>query len=178
MDNVWCSRFHPFSRSPDTSIFLAQSWGYPDGTLLMVYWCLMMFVFHGKSIIYKWLWDIWGLPLWLRKPPWLMNKYQALPLAWPGDPIAGISWISTPPKRIFSSMIPWLVVFRPTPLKNTYEFISWDDFSIPKFPTEWKKHVPKPPPVSQDSWSCPFGCVWKCCVAHCTQWFCWSLSRF
>ena len=21
----------------------------------------------------------------------------------------------------------------------------------------------------------PFGCVWKCCVAHCTQWFCWSL---
>ena len=22
------------------------------------------------------------------------------------------------------------------------------------------------------------GCVWKCCVPHCTQWFCWSLSRF
>ena len=20
------------------------------------------------------------------------------------------------------------------------------------------------------------GCVWKCCVPHCTQWFCWSLS--
>ena len=20
------------------------------------------------------------------------------------------------------------------------------------------------------------GCVWKCCVTHCTQWFCWSLS--
>ena len=26
---------------------------------------------------------------------------------------------------------------------------------------------------------CPvdtYGCVWKCCVPHCTQWFCWSLS--
>ena len=23
-----------------------------------------------------------------------------------------------------------------------------------------------------------YGCVWKCCVPHCTQWFCWSLSRF
>ena len=22
------------------------------------------------------------------------------------------------------------------------------------------------------------GCVWKCCVPHCTQWFCWSFSRF
>ena len=22
----------------------------------------------------------------------------------------------------------------------------------------------------------PNGCVWKCCVPHCTQWFCWSLS--
>ena len=22
------------------------------------------------------------------------------------------------------------------------------------------------------------GFVWKCCVPHCTQWFCWSLSRF
>ena len=22
----------------------------------------------------------------------------------------------------------------------------------------------------------PYGCVWKCCVPHCTQWFCWSLS--
>ena len=22
----------------------------------------------------------------------------------------------------------------------------------------------------------PFGFVWKCCVPHCTQWFCWSLS--
>ena len=22
----------------------------------------------------------------------------------------------------------------------------------------------------------PFGYVWKCCVPHCTQWFCWSLS--
>ena len=21
-----------------------------------------------------------------------------------------------------------------------------------------------------------YGCVWKCCVPHCTQWFCWSLS--
>ena len=19
-----------------------------------------------------------------------------------------------------------------------------------------------------------YGCVWKCCVPHCTQWFCWS----
>ena len=27
-------------------------------------------------------------------------------------------------------------------------------------------------------WSMEYGCVWKCCVAHCTQWFCWSLSRF
>ena len=24
----------------------------------------------------------------------------------------------------------------------------------------------------------PYGFVWKCCVPHCTQWFCWSLSRF
>ena len=23
---------------------------------------------------------------------------------------------------------------------------------------------------------CSKGCVWKCCVPHCTQWFCWSLS--
>ena len=23
-----------------------------------------------------------------------------------------------------------------------------------------------------------YGFVWKCCVPHCTQWFCWSLSRF
>ena len=23
-----------------------------------------------------------------------------------------------------------------------------------------------------------YGCVWKCCVPHCTQWFSWSLSRF
>ena len=23
----------------------------------------------------------------------------------------------------------------------------------------------------------PYGCVWKCCVPHCTQWFCWSLSH-
>ena len=21
-----------------------------------------------------------------------------------------------------------------------------------------------------------YGCVWKCCVPNCTQWFCWSLS--
>ena len=25
-------------------------------------------------------------------------------------------------------------------------------------------------------WSFLYGCVWKCCVPHCTQWFCWSLS--
>ena len=25
-------------------------------------------------------------------------------------------------------------------------------------------------------WTSPFGCVWKCRVPHCTQWFCWSLS--
>ena len=24
----------------------------------------------------------------------------------------------------------------------------------------------------------PTGCVWKCCVPHCTQWFCWSLSLY
>ena len=25
-------------------------------------------------------------------------------------------------------------------------------------------------------WTDGYGCVWKCCVPHCTQWFCWSLS--
>ena len=25
-------------------------------------------------------------------------------------------------------------------------------------------------------WPQSWGCVWKCCVPHCTQWFCWSLS--
>ena len=25
-------------------------------------------------------------------------------------------------------------------------------------------------------WTVSTGLVWKCCVPHCTQWFCWSLS--
>ena len=29
--------------------------------------------------------------------------------------------------------------------------------------------------LMQPGWMAP-GCVWKCCVPHCTQWFCWSLS--
>ena len=35
----------------------------------------------------------------------------------------------------------------------------------------WFHHVsPAPTDIN------PLGCVWKCCVPHCTQWFCWSLS--
>ena len=32
-----------------------------------------------------------------------------------------------------------------------------------------------PPKIHSCVWNL-YGCVWKCCVPHCTQWFCWSLS--
>ena len=38
--------------------------------------------------------------------------------------------------------------------------------------------VPKPKTVliALQRFRASNGCVWKCCVPHCTQWFCWSLS--
>ena len=37
-------------------------------------------------------------------------------------------------------------------------------------PIKWLKSYKKPnlPPKT-------YRCVWKCCVPHCSQWFCWSL---
>ena len=32
------------------------------------------------------------------------------------------------------------------------------------------------PKLIDYSWCTIYGCVWKCCVARKTQWFCWSLS--
>ena len=50
----------------------------------------------------------------------------------------------------------WLSIIQWTIIKHWLTSF-WGAYGIP-----WHTHL--------------YGCVWKCCVPHCTQWFCWSLS--
>ena len=45
-------------------------------------------------------------------------------------------------------------------------------------PPKWRANHPFWRGHLGSSYTWLYGCVWKCCVPHCTQWFCWSLSRF
>ena len=53
--------------------------------------------------------------------------------------------------------------------------MSWCDISSEGLVAASQKCVLKRRARWHKMWA-PYGCVWKCCVPHCAQWFCWSLS--